>query len=112
MSAYKQTIIKGVVADDTFQSPTLSEMYSGGIASITLYSDETMTTPVKPTAGSVTLSGSSDNFSWKGFNQGTIDVSSEDLNQPNWGAPLSFIKAEMSGVVGATHFKLRINQYL
>lgn len=99
----------GVVAAKDFISPRLPPFATRGIVSQTFYSDAEMKTPVYPTAGAVTYTGSEDGFNYGSLDDSAVDPKSGNYKRAAWqlGA-VAYVKATMAGITGATHFKIVI----
>lgn len=107
--ASKIIVFDGAVSAKDFISPRLPSFATRGIVSQTFYSDEAMTKPVYPSAGAVTYTGSEDGFNYGSLDDSTVDPTTGNYKRAAWqlGA-VAYIKATMTGVTGATHFKIVI----
>ncbi len=112
--AYKLIKINGAVADGEFISDMLPEWARSGVISQTFYTDAERAVPVLPTAGSITYTGTEDEFNYGKLNGGAND---DGVVSPNTGdyvraywqlSKLYKIKAAMAGIVGANYFTIRI----
>lgn len=79
--------------------------------SITFYTDSTYTTPVTPTAGVTIITASEDNFNYGTIPNGTLDITAPDYDRPAVTGHITSYCVNMSGVVGASHYKLRVAHY-
>tara|TARA_R110000851_G_scaffold193852_1_gene344642 strand:- start:92 stop:427 length:336 start_codon:yes stop_codon:yes gene_type:complete len=104
-------LIEGAVSDGDFISSSIAAYWERSYISITFYSDAAFTTPVTPSAGVVTITATDDGFNYGTITSGTVDVSIERYDRPNMSGRLRNIKATLSGVTGATHFRVIANQY-
>ncbi|BAV81109.1 hypothetical protein [Vibrio phage CKB-S2] len=105
--ASKIITFKGAVKAGEFVSPRLPDFAVRGIVSQTFYSDAAMETPVYPTAGTVTYTGSEDGFNYGSLDDSVVDPTTGNYKRASWqlGA-VSFVKATMAGITGATHFRI------
>lgn len=105
--ASKILTFTGAVAAKDFISPRLPEFATRGIVSQTFFSDEAMTTPVYPTAGTVTYTGSEDGFNYGSLDDSAVNPMTGNYKRASWqlGA-VAYVKATMAGITGATHFKI------
>ncbi|AUR90139.1 hypothetical protein NVP1138O_16 [Vibrio phage 1.138.O._10N.261.48.A1] len=102
-------VFSGAVAAKDFISPQIPSFATRGIVSQTFYSDEAMQTPVYPTAGTVTYTGSEDGFNYGSLDDSAVNPLTGNYKRASWqlGA-VAFIKATMAGITGATHFRIVI----
>ena len=73
--------------------------YTGFVIASSLY----------PSAGAVVYTGSEDGFNYGSLDDSTVDPTTGNYKRAAWqlGA-VAYIKATMTGVTGATHFKIVI----
>lgn len=96
------------VADGDFYTDLMSADYSQAEQQdITFYSDAEGKIPVTATAGTVTVTGTSDDFCYRTINQGVFDAADACLAsraRPNAIGCMVRAKLSLSGVTGATYF--------
>ncbi len=103
-------VIKGVVSDDDFLSPSIGGYYERHYVRVTFFSDEYQT-PVTPTGGTCTITATDDGFNFGTVTSGTINVTRPTYDRPNFAGRVQKVKATLSGVTGATHFIAVIDSY-
>jgi len=76
--------------------------------SLTFYSDEYIT-PVAPTGGTVLVTASDDGFNYGSVSNGTIEFPTDAYGRPNFYGYVTHVKAKLTDITGATHFRLRVH---
>lgn len=102
-------VFKAAVSDGEVISERLPSWAVRGIVSQTFFSDEAMTTPVYPTAGAVTYTGSEDGFNYGSLDDAIVNPTTGNYKRASWqlGA-VAYVKATLAGVTGATHVRFVI----
>lgn len=108
--SYQSYLIQAPVSDNTFTSPSVAQYWERCYFAITFYSDEYIT-PVVPSAGTATVEVTDDLFNYGTIPNGTIDVTAVGYDRPNVSGRVAKFRATLSGVTGATHFKLVAHEY-
>jgi|TARA_R100000501_G_scaffold13697_1_gene25166 hypothetical protein len=103
--------IEGAVADGVTISERMPTIYERGYISVLFFSDAAMTTSVIPSAGTITILASEDGLRYGTVTNGDIDVSVDPYERPNWSGQVAYISSDMSGVTGATHYRLSIHRF-
>ena len=103
-------LIEAPVSDGEFTSPSISQMFERAYISITFFSDEYIT-PVTPTGGKATFTATDDGFNYGTVDSGVVDVTNQQYDRPNYSGRVQKVKVVISGVTGATHFRITINSY-
>lgn len=103
--------ITGAVADGDFLLSPEHEFRERTYVVITFYTDDTYSTPVTPSAGTATVTATDDGFNFGSVNQGIIDVSDPAYSRPDIIGFITQLNLNLSGVVGATHFKFKAVSY-
>lgn len=103
--------IRGAALDGDYFSSLIEPADCSYYVSVTFYEDAALSRPVRPTAGTVTITATEDDFNYGTILNGVIDVTSEEYARPS----LVFngikrFKASLSGVVGANNFIVRITR--
>lgn len=104
--ATKIIVFKAEIKDGDFISPRLPNFTTSGVVSQTFYSDEAMETPVYPTAGTVTYTGSEDGFNYGSLDDSAVNPTTGNYKRASWqlGA-IAYVKGTLAGITGATHVK-------
>lgn len=105
--------LDGVVSDGTFTNELLMTTFENSYFSIGFYSDSNFENLVTPTAGQVKVEGF-DDINWHDIADGefsAVDVYSATRAIPSTSGPLSKYRVTLTGVTGATHFKLLCRRY-
>lgn len=105
-------LIQAPVSDGDFLSPDISQQFERMYLSVTFYSDAAYTTPVTPTAGTVTITATDDGFNYGTLTDGTVDATNPAYLRPNMSGRVRKVKATVAGVTGATHFRVVANNYI
>lgn len=111
--AHRIYTLKGAIADGDFDlkaklGELMSEAFYYGFISVTMYTNASMDTPVNPSAGTLTIIASEDNFNWGSLPDNVIDLTNPAYNRIGFAAPLTNIRGTFTGVVGATHYEVRV----
>lgn len=103
----------GAIADNSGEVliEGMEDLWFYGIISITLYSDDTFGTKVNASAGTITFTGSEDNFNYGSISDGQVDLTTGAYTRPSFASHLTSVKGVFAGVAGATHYELRVARY-
>ncbi len=108
-----ETLFSNVTSDGDTISPLLDRNYERGYLSITFYNSDDLETPVTPTAGTATFTASEDGKQYGEL--GDISASSagpdSTYDRINFAGMVRYVKVNMTGVTGATHFQVRIAEF-
>jgi hypothetical protein len=108
-----ETLFSNVTDDGDTISPLLDRDYERGYLSIVFYNNADLEIPVSPTAGAATITASEDGKQYGDL--GVIDADTAGVNSTYtriaFAGMVRFVKVNMSGITGATHFQVRIAEY-
>lgn len=103
-------ILRGAIADATHISEPISKAFKEGFFSITCYTDDTYTTPVSPSSGTITITVTDDSFNYTPIHAGAVNVTNPDYTRPTIGMAIERFKVNIVDVTGATHFIVKLHR--
>lgn len=102
--------INGVVSDGDFLSKEISPKWERFYVSVQFFSDA-LFTQATPSAGTATITASEDDFNYGTVVNGSITVNVAQYDRPRFSGRVKRVKLSLSGVTGATNFKVTISAY-
>lgn len=103
--------ISGVVNNGELVSPKMRTDLERSYISVAFFTDVDFTDQVIPSAGTITFTASEDGFVYGTIPNGTVSASSETYDRPNFSGSVERVKAETSGILGATHYIATIARF-
>lgn len=109
--SYLSYEIKAVVGDANAITARMSNAYERGYISVVFYSDAYIT-PVLPSVGQLTFTGSETGDRYAAISNGVVDVTTDDYTRPSFSGSAEYIKvSETISIVGATHYKVTVHRF-
>ncbi len=105
MAIRQEFVIKGSTADGELLSKMMNLNFETGFIKVLFYTDDTYTTTVTPSAGSITFTASEEGETYGSISSGSVDATLPGHPRPNWVGPSLFVKGECLGIVGASHYR-------
>ncbi len=104
-------LIKGETTNGTLLSPDMSPRFERGYVSVIFYTDETQTTIVTPTDGTVTIEASESGTGFGTILNGTINAFDSSYKRPSFSGPVGKIRVTLAGISGAGFMVATISRY-
>lgn len=86
----------------------MGEEFASGVVSVTMYDSAALDNAVTPSAGTLTVTASEDNFNFGTIDDNVVDLTDPAYLRPSWRALVTNLKFNWAGVTGATHYEIRV----
>jgi len=113
MSSSRIYTVTGAVADGDFLlsdalGEKMSDSFTTGVVSVTMYTDDTFSTAVAATAGTLTVTATEDGFNFGTVDNNVVDLTVATYSRPSWYSRVNDLNFAWAGVTGATHFQIQV----
>ena len=96
--------ISGSSSDGDLLTTEMRWQHSTAYLSVVFYSDSELTTPVTPSAGTITFEASEDGVDYGTITDGSVNPTGQ-YDRPNFAGTARFVKATCLGITGAPFYK-------
>ena len=102
--------IEGSVADGVIISANMSNAYERCYVSVLFYSDE-FETVVIPSTGTLTFEASETGDKFGTITNGTVDVTTEFYDRPNFAGSVTRVRATAASITGAVNYRATFSRF-
>ena len=101
-------LVSTSVADGEYTTDA-TEDFDRGYFALTFF--DSAGDPVRPTAGTATVTVTDDGFNYGTVTNGTVDLTLTEYDRPIFGGGITGFKVVLAGVTGAVSFECKLNMY-